>query len=394
MKIVVADFYRAGKEHYIFNASLVKICTQLADVTAVRFIADSHQTNAYSISHGEEDANGVTLKALTVPAKVGGKHWIKKIGFEIIQSFRLLCASSTEETVIFSSLSPVTSVFVKFFGFLWKGKNVLITLHGDVDFIQQNKTGMRNLLGKCFKASFRIKRKNVKYLALSFPISNNLIKEHYLNSNELFWINHPYFFKKHSLHKEPGKPVRIGHIGVASQEKHTHYIFDVAQRLATYISNGALHFSLVGMAVNISDFSNGYVEGGNTAGEMLSKEQFDKKIEELDYAVFFYSDEHYKFCSSGAILDAINHEIPVIALKTEGFSYIFSKAAGRMGFLCNDLNEMTALIEDITNGKVSKDEYDDMRNTIADYKHQFSIEYVKDQLVGQKGFIDFIKGNR
>jgi len=382
MKIFVADFYRIDREHLIYNMSMLKILSEFQEFDMVTFLGDKGQIELIQLEEAFRKKNSVKFFSRYVHPKVGGKEWMFKIWYEFTNMFSLLKTVPDESLIFFCSLSPITSFLYKLIKRFYKRKKVVITLHGDIDFIQQNKSKLRNWLGKFFKWSFRMKDQNTKYLVLSNTIMKNLIREDILLENEVYAINHPYVFDFLEKHEKVRKfPVRIGHIGVASLEKNTQLIFNLAKIFEDEIKQNKIIFSIIGMTTNIHDFNNGLVEYQNDK-EMLSKSLFNDKIAELDYSIFFYRDQNYKFCSSGAVLDAIHHRIPIISFKNQGFVSIFNDAPGPIGYLCADIDEMERVIRGILNND-NGSEYNEMQNNLTAYQNSFTIDYVKEKLYKQ-----------
>ena len=62
--------------------------------------------------------------------------------------------------------------------------------------------------------------------------------------------------------------------------------------------------------------------------------------------LFLYDKGSYKLTASGAILEAIWNQKPIIALHNYYFDYIFEKF-GDLGFLCDSIDELVNKINEI-----------------------------------------------
>jgi hypothetical protein len=100
----------------------------------------------------------------------------------------------------------------------------------------------------------------------------------------------------------------------------------------------------------------------------LSRVDYDKRLEDIDYFLFFYDYRTYNYTASGAIFDVINFERPLIAMKNKYFESLFKKY-GEFGILVSSINEMTDLIREIINKGVN---------------HQYDFKKIKNRLSTDK----------
>jgi thymidine kinase len=82
--------------------------------------------------------------------------------------------------------------------------------------------------------------------------------------------------------------------------------------------------------------------------DYLTRNEYETNVLKLDFALFFYKEPHYIFRASGAVIDNIAFEIPIIAFKHPFFENLFEQA-GPIGYLCDDLKEMEQIIRKIAN---------------------------------------------
>jgi len=110
----------------------------------------------------------------------------------------------------------------------------------------------------------------------------------------------------------------------------------------------------------------------------LAPNIYNTLIEEMTFCVFFYPSDTYRLTASGALLDALFHLKPVIAITNPYFRYIFNKM-GAIGYLCNTIDEIAEVIKGICI-KHDSTLYRQQQETIrAGLKH-FSLESVEGQL--------------
>ena len=74
------------------------------------------------------------------------------------------------------------------------------------------------------------------------------------------------------------------------------------------------------------------------------------QISRLDYALFLFPPERYKFTASGSVFDAIACETPVIALQNDYFEHLFAYC-GEFGYLENSVEAISRRILNLTRGE-------------------------------------------
>ncbi len=117
---------------------------------------------------------------------------------------------------------------------------------------------------------------------------------------------------------------------------------------------------------------------------MLDRKNFEGQIQSVHYAVFFHDNNAYQFTSSGSVYVAFNFEKPIIALRTDLFQSFFERA-GKIGFLCNDMDEMKTVVRNILNGSITALEYATMQLNMRRFKAAHTLDNVRQSLFSQLG---------
>lgn len=144
-----------------------------------------------------------------------------------------------------------------------------------------------------------------------------------------------------------------------------------------YILDHAKNYSINIYALS---FVKGVVTGNNfvelnKTGKLMPFEEYYANIQKMDMMLFLYDKGSYKLTASGAILEAIWNEKPIIALENQYFRYLFNKF-GDMGVLCQSLEELARTLNNI---KYSKD-FNKYLGNIRYAKQQLMPSQVKNQL--------------
>jgi hypothetical protein len=184
-------------------------------------------------------------------------------------------------------------------------------------------------------------------------------------------MEHPYIFSYKNGAKMSGRSINFGTVGTVIKNKNIEQFLILANSFQKEVEKGDISFTIVGPVQYkkeeiLSAKINVLTESG------LSRERFNKELDKLDYVLYFYNSNMYKFTASGVIFDSINMEKPILALKTQYFEYLFS-VYGSFGLLLDSTKEMIDSICRLINGSLINDIFFD------DIKQRLSIENIAGQ---------------
>jgi hypothetical protein len=390
--VLVADFFRRGEEHAPGNASMLYILSKVYKNEEILFVSlPSHAAAVKSFLLAKNlKIENIRYKEEPQKRFPAPSFYGRRVLSELWYVFLYNKKAQKEKPKLFFLLSLTPFPSMIFHRFFYKDHyRLVINLHGELEFIKLESTRSRSFLGNCYIQSFKTNHERIKYLVINDLIKSNLLKTNYLSEERIISIPQPYTFKTNSFNRGNvnSKPIVIGMIGVASIGKNAHFIFDVAKRLENEIKVGLIRFVIVGKNENIPDsLQNSLAEFIGKEG-LLARKQFEENISKLQFSIFFYQNNSYQFTTSGAVLDAIDFEKPIIALRNDLFETLF-ETAGTIGFLCNSLDEICELIRELTERGVDEVVYNQMRENMKKYKEENSLEGISKSLASQ---IELIK---
>ena len=114
-----------------------------------------------------------------------------------------------------------------------------------------------------------------------------------------------------------------------------------------------------------------------SSNKLIPRNDFINKIAELDYILFLYPQNSYKFTASGAIFDAFLLGKPIIALQNDYFNYLFEKA-GSVGFLLDNIESLKQKLLELPNPNT--DFYKEMSKLSCKALEVFSPEKIAEEL--------------
>ena len=85
----------------------------------------------------------------------------------------------------------------------------------------------------------------------------------------------------------------------------------------------------------------------------LTRDELYEQIRQLDYALFLFQPEVYRFTASGSVFDAIVCDTPILSLSNDYFRGLFD-SYGDFGYLENDTDSIVQRIEWLVNQGVNK----------------------------------------
>jgi hypothetical protein len=352
-KVKYIDSYSIETLHDQYNAAfLATVCCAYKNVEYI--VGKSSFKHTSKLLNKCENLN-YSLNFIWV---VGGKSKIAlllRTFFGAIQNIRFLIFSKKDDLIIFNFNN---FIFLYFANLLTKlfNRTVVIVCHNEMAFVSINSVHKNpiynfrtNIIRYIFKNENVILSKNLRFCVLGDSIYDNL-KMH-INKNKIanfFSIDHPYIFSnKTSILKKselPSNKIKIGVIGTMAQEKGADILISIAQKL-NLLEAKFISIEIIGKIIcDTSQFEKvGILLPPDKGKSFLDREKFNALVDNLDYILYLYPVNSYRFTASGSIMDAINFNKPIISFKNDFFQYIFSKY-GNLGYLVENELEMVTLI--------------------------------------------------
>ncbi|MGL6100290.1 MAG: hypothetical protein ACRCZ9_06975 [Fusobacteriaceae bacterium] len=340
--IKIIESIRKNSEHLVFNSQFLKILNDFEDYELNFYCRKSHYKQIKKIF----DFSRVNYIKLLGNENNGKIKNLLGYLLSFVYDIFLLIGSKKEDILIYTSINPISLYFLRMINSKLN-KKIFLICHGELEkLINSNNS---NVLQKIYLKVFNLKiNDNIEYIILGESIYKNLVKINEIQNKNYIYMDHPYIYnlEKAKFKEEDRKIVKLGTVGVATKEKGSHLIFELAEKLQTKIKNNELEFHIIGKIE--FPITNTKLVKYSKNKEMLSKSDFDKKIQNLDYILYFYPTDSYKLIASGAFFDALAHRKPIIALKNDFFEYYFNKY-GEIGYLVNDIEELEMILKDNLN---------------------------------------------
>lgn len=373
MRIHFIDNFSYGDHHMKFNAGLLASLLETGE-DVVYWSSVSSRENVFRYLTDTDTSNIKTKRTVVFHGDRGARRYLRTLLNSIFNGLDLFFVKK-DDVIIFNSnpylLFPV-------FNFLCRvlHKKVVICCHGELDAFSR-KPEERGKMGKII---YRIITNNPQIKIaehLRFAVLADYIKEDLRDvlphnfSSHFVSFDHPFIFETHI----PVKSIAVekftaGTISNINRPRGEAFLNVVKSLKKEYTKK---HIQAIGRIIDYAIAEKLRNEGVEVTG-FLSRDEYDKKVQSLDYVLFLYPVSTYRFGVSGAVFDALNYNKPVIGLSNGYFRYVENKF-GKIGILCDTEQEMADVLSGLSSHALGVDV------NFAELKNAFSPETVSRQLM-------------
>jgi hypothetical protein len=346
--VCIIDSYNYGSSHEMFNASLLKISMSLFKDTSYF----AHASSIQCMKHILAEYDSVYFKNIPVMKGKNKYFLIFKYILSCFINLFFMLQIDKNSIIIFAFNNAFSLIFINILNKIYHRK-IIIFCHGELELlldIQNHKLGLnakfikKNARKFFFNANNRI-AKNIYFIVLGEKIISSL--KDILPSNimsRFYAIDHPYFFKSVVPPARSHKSFNLCLIGDMGKNKNIENLVTVTKEFAHEIDDENLSFYVIGrVLINSYGLLASSIKILNKSKSQLSRKDFDDYVQMMDAVLFFYDTNSYRLTASGAVFDAINHEVPIIAFRNNYFEYLFEKYCP-FGILVDSIDDMVLVI--------------------------------------------------
>lgn len=370
MKCYIIDTFNYSYSHEMFNAGLLNTCRQLFN--DIRYFACKSSIGCLKDIINEKDLQAVRFRKVFV---VGGKSKYSlmcRYIFSAISNVLLILNVPKDVIIIFNQNNIFSTKLINNLNKLLN-KKIIIICHGELELLKNNlayKPGLlgsmiRNLVKSFFLNEHIVLAANIYFIVLGDILLLNLqgIVSKTI-ADRFYCIDLPYVFNDIKTVNNNQKKINLGTVGEVEKNKNIKNIIYLAKIFQKEIQNDTLSLSIIGkVLVNKDELLKAHIDISNNN---LNRDEFNKKIENLDYILFFYDKDNYRYTASGAVFDAINLEKPILSFKNDYFCYLFNKY-GNFGYLVDSIEEMATYMRKILlEGNKTKFNFGKIKSDLSD----------------------------
>lgn len=338
MKLIYADTFSIGAFHETFNASSLLMFAEIYPQITYRAPRSSKRNIERLIGCFPPN---VTYKPIFCLAGLG--HWGNFLRYlsSAIWNMILVLSQRHDEILYFNYNSLWATRIVNTIVKIRKTK-VIITCHGELEYLQNNiklnapaQAGLKLFTNPKWNIA-----EGVYFCVLGKSILKNIpqvVDKKHLTK----FISYEHSFIPHQLEGRVKKDekFRIGTVGTIREYKGLNQLLAIGNALK---ENSDILFYALGRVTcdpNLLLQSNVQFIPGSEK-DYVSKEVLNQYIDSMDYLIFTYPTDKYKFTASGALFDAIDREKVILSLHNDYFDEIF-----RMVNIGKQFSSVDSLVE-------------------------------------------------
>lgn len=357
-KIIIIDNVIIGNNHLVINSGIINMAQFLfenytKDKEIIFFGETSHTSSLAKLVDSNNNCKVSFYPVEVIKPKTGifqkEISWIKKMlkDKKFIDELFEINRIYQPKLIIISTILPINLyLFINKINTILNQK-FLILLHGEVELLFDKNLNFsekikRYLLEKAFKKI----PPNTQLIVFTDHIKKSLIERFNFSDHQIISINHPILkFERNNL--EISDCITFSHLGLANKRKNSALIFKLADNFENIIKKGSCRFSIIGRVIE-SDINNitPNVEIESKNNQPIPNDTYIELISKSDYSLIFLLEEEYVYRMSGSLLDSIQFQIPIIALKHTFITELFEKG-GDIGFICDSYDEMLEVVNQI-----------------------------------------------
>lgn len=388
MKIKYIDTLCTNGTHLIFNATLLAMFHKISDEVVLYGEKENVKQELQLLEENQVATNKIKVKKIWLPIATSRISNFFLYVCSFFYNLWFVIFSKKDDLLVFNYSNLLSVRTINFVNKAFHRK-ILIFCHGEMEYLKADYSffGIFNRLlfrlGRQFFLNKNIRiEENLKFVVLGESILNNIYKLTPPNISKSFVeIDHPYFFKNDVKQKNDfiREKLKVGTVGLFYKVKGA----DEFCEIVSLVDINKIEFSITGkIFYDITKLQSLNVDIPTNKGmDIVPRDELERRIADLDFILYLYPSESYQLMASGAILDALSLQKPIIALKNNYFEYIFSKF-GHFGYLFDS-------VQDIVNALNSS-----TLDSVFDYQtiqNKLSVETISENLKTMLIKIGFIK---
>jgi hypothetical protein len=354
--VVICEPECYGKEHAPLNSAFLQIVTRAFPEENVLFFGEAtHIDEIKRVTEGSV-AGAIDWRAVPLPPRYCRPYDRFLADLKLV---KMLLHNERREgmRLVLTSNNASTLVALKSSLLFTKATKAQVFLHSELSSITARlPMNPINILFSTRTSLMMPDMNNVQFIVLEKKIKEELVFRMASMKDKVAVLDHPLPTDANpESDKELTPPIKIGFIGSATEKKGFALFCEMAVR-AQRKWPGVLEFHVVGkVPKHMLECVPENLREKVSCGKM-ERPEFAAKMRELHFACLPYDIAHYGLVASGALLDAIAWEVPLILSNIPIFNDLFS-TYGQLGFQFDTPDGLVKIPDEILS-KCGQDSYD------------------------------------
>ena len=382
--IRIVDYYSIRTFHEMINLCLINLSSKIFSEVNYRSGKSAQKNIKLLLSKFKIKFDGtVTFQHFPVDERDNVlSSLIREFAGFFITLFHYLGIHSSK-IILFNYTNRLSLPFILSLNILLK-KKVILLFHGELETLTQRIPfyKMSWIYKQCMRFSFRylICKSNAHALVLGDSIKNNILEQFPQLKNNILSICHPYYVEDTETKTKTGNDgiIRIGTVGVMNKAKGLDSLLILSSKLKDLLVKKKLELYCIGTVNNADTIPSDTMIHWTSKTKCLNREEFEQEINKLDYFLFLYPLNSYKYTASGAIMDAIRLKKPIISLRNDYFDYLMG--AYPIGYLEDSLENIENDIRKIVDGELTPNFSNEFNNIIEKISISSNAYLLQEQL--------------
>lgn len=345
-KLLYIDTFSTNHIHEMFDASSLLMFAQLYENIDYYADGDSLHNVEYLLGHMPSNVviHKINLVNIYKPLHKL-RRFLKQIQATLLNVWFIATAKKDVDIVI-NYMTAISLYPINWITTL-TGKKVLIVCHSDI----QELTGKNNVSWLFRKSITLLNNSNVNIAkGLWFAVLGDSIYKNVLPllsekvKTKLLSFDHTAIFDgiPHKDYRRDNCKLILGYVGEFRASKGSDVFLNIANH---FKGNTNIEFRIIGHTSGKMEQLReaGIVIPDGIGDYFINRNVMYEQICQLDYVLYCFPPEGYKYTASGTVFDAIDCERPIIAIKNDYFEGLFN-SFGDFGYLENDINGLISRI--------------------------------------------------
>ncbi len=377
--MIFVEYLKDNYNHLEINSAQIAYALQTAENQNINLFAGIEHYNLIlkKLQSNDIDTSKLIFHRIEPLSKKFWEYQFLLFQYNLIKDIYKFARENDEKVIIFLSTTTIMAFLVEVFCYIYRFITVVVCLHGNLERIElldyAKKSNNNFIQVLLYSLIFGMQNplrmplpQNLKFLVFNKYIKQHLLtKIPKLNKNLICFL-HPFLYDKENNTNETlnNEKVTFSIVGITSFNKN----WEELSKLLEYINNNCpdkVEFSFAGFIRQMEIFQilSGYnfINKKKLSTSMLSMREKNDIIRNSHYTILTYQTDCYKYTASGAILDAINNEKPIIAINNASLQQYFEDY-GNIGYLCSSYEEFKTKVISVINDFPNEEYQEQIKN--------------------------------